>query len=75
MNHHKPVRRGQDRGRQIRKSDRSVPALAGQFPLGVQRSPPVFVVGRQVLVGHSAIRPELFVLNGIARTVERLGVE
>ncbi len=52
-----------------------MPALAYQFPLGFQRRLPVFMLGRQVLVGHSAVRPELFVLNGIARTGERFGVE
>jgi len=51
------------------------PPLAGQFPLGLQRRLPVFVLGRQVLVGHSAIGPELFVFNGITRAAERFGVE
>jgi hypothetical protein len=74
VDHREPVRGGQDRGQQIRHPDRPVPALAGQFPLGVQRRPPVFVVGRQVLVGRSAIGPESFVINGIARAIERLGV-
>ena len=47
MDHRESVRGGQDRGQQIRRSDRPVPALPCQFPPGFQRSLPVFVLGRQ----------------------------
>jgi hypothetical protein len=47
---------GQHRGQQIRHSDRPAPALACQFPLGLQRSLPVFVLGRQVLNSSASAR-------------------
>jgi hypothetical protein len=45
VDHREPVLGGQDGGQQIRNPDRPVPALACQFPLGFQRSLPVFVLG------------------------------
>jgi hypothetical protein len=72
---HQVVGNGEHRRQQIVHTYRPMPAPAGQLTLCVQCRLPVFVVGWQVFVGQAPVVPQLLVLVGTARAVQRFGIE
>ena len=74
VHHNQVVGRGDGGGQQIMDADRPMSAGAGQLALRVERSLPVFVVGRQVFVGESTVVPQLLVFRGAAGAVQRFGI-
>ena len=65
---------GKRRGEQVGHADGSMLAGSCQGSLCAECGLPMLVVGRQILVGGAAVRPELFVFGRPAGTAERLGI-
>jgi hypothetical protein len=75
MHDRKVVGSGEHRRQQIVHTYRPMPARAGQLTLCVQCSLPVLVAGWQVFVGQAPVVPQLLLLIGTARAVQRIGIK
>jgi len=62
---------GEGGDQEVRHADSTVAASAGQLPLRAECRLPVLVIGWQVFVRQTAVRPELFLVGRIAGAVER----
>jgi hypothetical protein len=60
---------------QVGDADCSMPPRSRQHPLRIERTLPVAVVGREVLVRLAPIGAYLLVLSWAAGAVERLGIQ
>jgi len=66
---------GESGGQQVSHSDSSMLAGSCQGSLCAQCGLPMLIIGRQILVGGAAVRPELLVFGRPAGTVERFGIQ